>query len=332
MKGLFELAYLLGQKFDRRRKSAKAGSLPGAAVISVGNLTTGGTGKTPLVIALAERLAANGRRVCILTRGYKGALAGPAVITAEMSAADAGDEPLLMAARLPGVPVVKGGDRYAAGLYALSLQPKPDTFILDDGFQHWRLKRDLDILVLSARSPFYHDKLLPVGDLREPASGIGRAGIIVVSKCENREVPPDFERRIRVHNPHAPIFPAWFEASGVIDCGSGKKYPPAWLKGREVFAFAGIGEPSAFRQSLLDAGADVKVFWKFRDHHMFREAELGRIREKARGLWIITTEKDIMRLGKERAGLYALCVEMRTGEGFFTGVLDRVRNLPGGAR
>ncbi len=331
MKGLFELAYYLGYKFDRRRKSAKAKRLPGAKVISVGNLTTGGSGKTPLVIALAKRLAENGRRVSVLTRGYKGALRGPAVVTAAMGAADAGDEPLLMAAKLPGIPVVKGRDRYAAGLCALALEPKPETFILDDGFQHWGLKRDLDILILSADNPFYLDKLLPVGSLREPVSEMRRAGIIVVSRCENRQVPPDFEGQIRAYNPHAPIFPAWFEPTGVVNCGSGKKYPPAWLKGKEVFAFAGIGEPSSFKQSLLDAGASVKGFWRFGEHHMFRSAEIERIRKKARGLWIITTEKDIMRLGGDRAGLYALSVEMRTMDGFFAEALERTAEGETGA-
>ncbi|MDA8387607.1 MAG: tetraacyldisaccharide 4'-kinase [Nitrospiraceae bacterium] len=339
MKGLFELAYLLGYKFDRRRKSAKAGRLPEGAVISVGNLTTGGTGKTPLVIMLAGRLTEEGLRVAVLTRGYKGALPGPALITPGMSAADAGDEPLLMAEKLPGVPVIKGKDRYAAGLYALALDPPPAVFILDDGFQHWRLKRDIDILILTAGGgrqegdPFYLDKLLPVGGLREPLSEIGRAGIVVAGMGPlagmARQVPPDFERAVRRYNTHAPMFPAWYETKWLTECESGKKYPPSRLRGREVFAFAGIGRPDSFRQSLLEAGASIRGFWKFRDHHMFTAAEMDSIRKAARGLWIITTEKDIMRLEGGRAGLYALSVEMHAPEGFFAEVLKKTADRTG---
>ena len=330
MKGLFELAYFLGYKFDRRRKSAAARSLPGARVISVGNLTTGGTGKTSLVIALAGRLSEGGRKISVLTRGYKGRLKGPARITPSLSAADAGDEPLLMAAALPGVPVIKGADRYGAGLHALGLVPKPELFILDDGFQHWRLKRDLDILVLSANDPFYSGRLLPVGNLREPASEMGRADIIVVSKT--RDVPPDFEREIRKYNPNAPVFAAWYEAEAVANPEKGKRYPPRWLQGKEVLAFSGIGEPSSFRQSLIEAGAVIREFLEFPDHHAFRSGQIECIRKKARGLSIITTEKDIMRLGSGSAGVYALCVRMRAAEGFFAEVISRIKGKGLGQR
>ena len=319
--GPFETVYLLGHKLDRRRKSAKARRLPEGTVVSIGNLTTGGTGKTPLVIMLAGRLVESGFRACVLTRGYKGALAGPARITPGMSASEAGDEPLLLAGKLPGVPVIKGKDRYEAGLYAhRSLDPKPDVFILDDGFQHWGLKRDLDILILDAG--FYLNRLLPAGSLREPLPGIGRADIIVAART--RKVPPDFEREVRKYNPGAPIFPAWHETRCVTDCGSGKSYPPDRLRGKEVFAFAGIGRPESFRQSLLEAGAIVKGFRGFRDHHVFTGPEMDGIRKAARGLWIITTEKDIMRLEGDRSGLYALSVEMRAEGEFFGEVLRRI--------
>lgn len=341
MRGLFELAYLLGLEVDRRRKSARARRLPEGKVVSVGNLTAGGTGKTPLVIMLAGRFFAEaGLCPAVLTRGYKGTLPGPVLITPGMSASQAGDEPLLIAEKLknPGVPVIKGKDRYEAGLYALrELKPKPGIFILDDGFQHWGLRRDLDILILGASGedfcPFYQDKLLPVGNLREPPAGIGRADIIVASGI--REVPPDFEAEVRRYNPHAPIFAAWYEAKWVIGAAGGKskklKYPPDWLSGREVFAFAGIGRPESFRRSLLDAGAVIKGFLKFPDHHVFTAAEIDRIRKTAQknGLeWIITTEKDIMRLkgdgDKEEKGIYALSVEMQASPGFFAGILKRI--------
>ncbi len=328
MKGLFELAYYLGYRLDKRRKSKGAKSLPGF-VISVGNLTTGGTGKTSLVISLTRFLKDKNHHIAILTRGYKGSLPGPALITPELDAGQAGDEPLMMASELPGVPVIKGADRYEAGLYAgavarASNDVPPGLFILDDGFQHWRLKRDLDILLLSATDPFYLEKLIPVGSLREPLSAMSRADIIVVSKA--REVPESYEREIRRYNAHAPVYPAWYEACRVVCSATGAAYPVDCLRGKEVFAFAGIGEPYSFRQSLIEAGAVIKGFMEFRDHHMFSQADIGRIKNKACGLWILTTEKDIMRFGdacRKETGFYSLSVEMRTGAGFYEEVLRR---------
>ena len=334
--GLFETIYYLGYRLDKSRKSKDARSLP-AKVISVGNLTTGGTGKTSLVVSLARFLSDNGRHVAVLTRGYKGSLPGPALITPEMSAEEAGDEPLMMASKLQGIPVLKGANRYDAGIYSGTLARQSNTappglFILDDGFQHWRLKRDLDILLLSATDPFYLEKLIPVGSLREPPSAMKRADIIVVSKT--MDIPETFEKEIRKYNPHAPIYPAWYEAGRVAAQGSGDSYPAEWLRGKEVFAFAGIGEPYSFRQSLEEAGAVIKGFMEFRDHHMFSESDINRIKKKAKGAWIITTEKDIMRLGKSFAiasnngeagvaGFHCLSVKMRTGQGFFDEVLKR---------
>ncbi len=328
MKGLFELAYYLGYRLDKRRKSKGARALPGF-VVSVGNLTTGGTGKTSLVISLARFLKDKNHHIAILTRGYKGSLPGPALITAELGAGQAGDEPLMMALELPGIPVIKGANRYEAGLYAGAIARQsnaipPGLFILDDGFQHWRLKRDLDILLLSATDPFYFEKLIPVGSLREPLSAMKRADIIVVSKA--RKVPKTFEREIRRYNAHAPVYPAWYEARRVARCATGETYPVDCLRGKEVFAFAGIGEPYSFRQSLIEAGAVIKGFMEFRDHHAFSQADIGRIRDKARGLWIITTEKDIMRLGDARrkgTGFYSLSVEMHAGAGFYEEVLKK---------
>ena len=333
MKGLFELAYFLGYNLDKGRKSKDAKSLP-VPVISVGNLTTGGTGKTSLVISLCRFLKDKGYNVAVLTRGYKGDLPGPVLITEGMSAKEAGDEPVMMAKRLPGIPVVKGANRYEAGLYAGALAKganagPPDLFILDDGFQHWRLKRDLDILLLSATDPFYLEKLIPVGSLREPLSAMERADLIVVSKA--REVPGGYEKEIRRYNAHAPIYPAWYEADGVTCCATGTSYPVDCLRGKEVFAFAGIGEPYSFRQSLMEAGAVIKGFMEFRDHHMFNQADIGRIKKRAGGLWIITTEKDIMRLRDFCAGetgFYCLSVKMRAGDGFYDEVLKKAGARP----
>ena len=324
--GLFEFIYYLGYRYSRRRGLKKRKTLPNCKVISAGNLTTGGTGKTSLAISIALELEKQGRKPAILTRGYKGRLEGPAIVAPGMKERDTGDEPLLMArhfaGRIKDIPVIKCANRYEAGLYGLAaLTPRPDVFILDDGFQHWGLKRNMDILLLSATDPFYGEKLIPIGSLREPASAMRRADIIVVSKC--REVPADFLDEIRRYNKAAPVFPAWYEADGVVGT-SGETYPLESLSGREVYAFSGIGEPGSFRDSLTEAGAVIKNFKAFRDHHRFSPNDIDRIRRHAGGLWIMTTEKDIMRLDPPGSGIYALSVRLAATDGFYSEITKRL--------
>ncbi len=324
--GLFGVLYWLAYKTDRYFGLKGRKKLP-APVISIGNLTTGGTGKTPLAIAIASALEAKGSRPAILTRGYGGSLAGPVVVRPGMRPEDAGDEPLLLAGRLPSVPVIKCADRHAGGLFALkNLSPAPDIFIMDDGFQHWGLHRDLDMLLISADDPFGGGKLLPIGDLREPVKEVKRADLILVTKC--KAVPDEIAKEIRKWNAGAPIYPAWYEPESVIEFPSRKTCPVEELKGREVAAFCGIGEPSSLEKTLLETGAVIKEFTAFQDHHRFTGGELKRISARAKNAWILTTEKDIMRLGEVPAGLvlHALRVGLALQDAFWRDFFGRVHD------
>lgn len=339
MIGVLERSYIIGQWISKKLGLRRRRKLP-VRVISIGNLSAGGTGKTPAAVALALELASKvDYRPAVLTRGYKGKLAGPVIIKSDMSAIDAGDEPLLMLKQFQAsganIPVMKNKDRYWGGLYALAtLEPRPNILILDDGYQHWGLARDLDILLLSATEPFYADKCLPIGRLRETPKAIGRAGLILVTRC--REVPDCMLEEIRKWNQTARVFPAWYEAGGVVNAQTGEEFPAEWLQGRDVFAFCGIGEPSSFKKTLAEAGANVAGFARFSDHHKFTARDLKRLSRKIKrksgktqnGLWIVTTEKDIMRLGRGGASaienLCVLKVALKTGEGFYKEIEDAI--------
>lgn len=329
--GLFEFIYYLGYRVKTFYDLSRQSRLP-ERVVCVGNLTTGGTGKTPATVALAGEALGRGLRPCILTRGYHGRAKGPLFVSPHMKAGDVGDEPLMMASRLPGVPVVKDGDRFRGGMFAMeNMKPSPDIFILDDGFQHRKLHRDLDILLINSNAPFDNRKLLPMGQLREPLSQMKRADIIVLTKCETGQDNGELIDIIRKYNADCPIFEAWHVPSGVF-ITDGKKVPVSALKGREVCAFSGIADADSFRETLEGAGAKVVHFAEFADHYNYTSSDVGEI-EKAAGRcsanWIITTEKDIMRL-KEAAtylplDLVYLGIEFRISEEFYDLVFNKRR-------
>jgi tetraacyldisaccharide 4'-kinase len=331
--GPLECIYYLGYSFSKSRGLKNRERLP-HKVISVGNLTVGGTGKTPAVIAIAEEAMKRGFHPCILTRGYRGKAEGPCFISKGegplLGVDEAGDEASLMAERLRGVPVVKGKHRYEAGIFALQhlrslaadLRPQV-LFILDDGFQHWGLSRDMDILLIDSTDPFGNKKLLPTGRLREPLKEMKRADIIVLTKVQKgaEGLHAGLATEIRRYNPHAPIYSSEHLPVGLRSL-SGKDLPLDVLAGASVFAFCGIGSPSSFRETLLKMRAEVRGFMAFRDHHAYDSRDLQRIVGNARGCnadWIVTTEKDIMRLrGFEGAeNLLALSIAFRAEKSFF---------------
>ncbi len=280
-------------------------------VISVGNLTTGGTGKTPLVIEIVRQLSAEGLRLAVLSRGYKGISEAPVNLVSDstrvlMEADSAGDEPVLMARKLPGTPVLTGKDRYIAGMEALR-RFEIDAFILDDGFQHLPLRRDVNLLLADGVKPFGEGKCLPGGDLREGPSALGRADLILLTGNASEES----RRRIKTLAPRASLHAVRFETTGVVNLSSGAIEPLSFLKGKEFFAFAGIARPERFYSSLKAAGADLKGRRSFPDHHSYRRRELETLLEEgkarqAQGL--ITTEKDAVRIAAFPEGLplYAL--------------------------
>jgi tetraacyldisaccharide 4'-kinase len=250
-------------------------------VISVGNLTTGGTGKTPLVIALASKFRNLGYRPVILSRGYRRTSRGVVVVSRgggpEVDWRAAGDEPFLMALRLPDVSVVVGVDRFAAGRKA-GQERLGDLFILDDGFQHRRLSRDVDIVAISPGDWNGTERLLPWGCWREPRSALARAHAACVPAGAALVLPlPAFEFTTEVEG--------IFRNGALVDAGDIGQEP--------VVAFSGIARPERFFRTLESLGLNVTSRTCFPDHHVFRASELRNLPEGLR----ITTEKDAVRLG-----------------------------------
>lgn len=294
-------------------------------VISVGNLTVGGTGKTPMVAYLARRLMARGKRVAVISRGYGGSLEGETRIVSDgrtivLSAAEAGDEPVHLATSVPGLMAVIGADRYAAGLLALE-QLDPDVFILDDGYQHLRLHRDLNILLMDCNRPLGNGRTLPAGLLREPQTAIGRADLVVYTRCTGGEAPA-------VHG-MIPLCRAGHALTGAALLPDGEVQPLGALRGLRGVAFAGIAEPEGFFEALRREGLNVVATIPFADHASYGEREVSMLREAAAGAdYLITTGKDGVKLSAHLARLlpvYATVLEMRPLDpGPLEAALDKV--------
>lgn len=332
--GPWEFLYYLGYSYKKNQSLKKRKRLP-RRVISIGNLTVGGTGKTPAVIALAQEAKKRGDQPCVLTRGYKGKAAGPCVISKGdgplLGIEETGDEALLMARKLKDIPVIKGNNRYEAGMFALETSiPGPSLFILDDGFQHWILDRDVDILLIDSANPFGNRKLLPSGILREPLTEMKRADIIVITKIPSHGADfPGIEdsllREIRGYNLDAPLYVSSHLPVG-LKTAAGQDLPLEAISGKPVFGFCGIGNPDSFKRTLAAIRAQVRGFIAFRDHYPYGERDIRRIFETARECaadWIVTTEKDIMRLKDlpRRDDLVSLRIEFKIEEGFYDMVL-----------
>ncbi len=273
-------------------------------VVSVGNLSVGGTGKTPMVIWLAEKLAAEGKHVGILSRGYKGD-------------GNESDEVTLMRARLgTSIPVSVGPDRYARGLELT--QKGVQWLLLDDGFQHLGLARDVDIALVDGTVPLDSELLLPAGRLRERPAAVARADIIVITRTRRA---PEMEREIQ-KNSQAPIFYAWPRFVGccrldVKERESAAEQPVAG----PVYAFCGLGNPRAFFADLERWRFTLAGRAVFRDHHKYSQAEVNRLQAHARGTGataLVTTEKDAMNLrGLKLSGLpiYSCRMELEVQDG-----------------
>lgn len=311
--GLPEFLYYIGL-FSKRAFSLRHREKLPYRVISIGNITVGGTGKTPATIAIAQEAKERGYGPVILTRGYKGSVKGPCFVSKGegtlLSVREAGDEPVLMSEKLPGVPVVKGGNRYESGMFALqnmdsrlSGTGSQPLFILDDGFQHWKLCRDKDVLLIDSGDPFGNRSLLPIGKLREPLEAIGRADIVVLTKCKG---PDGFQgsniegivSEIKTYNANAPVFLSGHTIIA-LSLKSGEKIPPGRLKNRKVFCFCALGNPGSFRNTVAETGALITGFTTFRDHYSFAGKDIVKIKEealKSGAEWIVTTEKDMIKI------------------------------------
>jgi len=324
---LLPLAPLYRGAVAARRSAYGRGWLHRAAlpipVISVGNLTFGGTGKTPMVVALVRDLIRLGRHPAVLTRGYRRRDGRPAVVTGptpRQRADEVGDEPLEMARRLPGVPVVVDADRTRGGLEAVRLGA--DVVVLDDGFQHLRLERDLDVVLIDAGDPWGGGRLPPLGRLREPVAALRRADAVIITKVpvDWRPVVSAIEAEVDRIAPALQVF-----ISRVVPHRlrrpDGGWIDPAELRQRRVFAFAGVGRPGGFIESLSEAGAEIVGERWFSDHHRYTEREVAAVVEAAGVVDAIpvTTAKDAVKLPDE-APVWVMEVEMVAVEGSWKGL------------
>jgi tetraacyldisaccharide 4'-kinase len=274
----------------------------GCKVITIGNITVGGTGKTPTVCFLARYLQEQGLRVAVLTRGYRGKQSDTFQIVSDgkrilASSGAAGDEAYMLAQKLDGIPVLAGKDRCAAGKRAVELF-KTQVVLLDDGFQHHRLKRDLDIVLINAANPFGNGLLLPRGTLREPPAGLQRAGIILLTKtdaCTNDL--NQLQDSIKSYNPKAPIFTSSYRVVRLKHSGSGAEVPPAAVAGKKVAGLCSIGDPNSFFFLLQGLPVVVIENITFPDHHFYQEEDYAYIKLRAgQADCIVTTEKDIAKI------------------------------------
>lgn len=308
-------AYRLGLFRSRR--------LP-CRVISVGNLTVGGTGKTPMVIHLAELLSRQGRKVGIVSRGY-GRRGGDARLLVSdgkeilTTPEEAGEEPYLMARRLPGVPVMVAKKRLDGGRL-LCQQMGVDTLLLDDGFQHLGLQRDLDLLLIDATDPFGNGYLLPRGTLREPFSALSRAHAVVLTRLEQNG--PLFSDRLQAlmkeisRGYSLPTLRSTFGPTALIPLQGGEAREVGWLRGRRWFLFSGIGNPQTFRRTVEQLGGIVVGEKVFGDHQVYSARLVRRLLREASEFspdGILTTEKDGVKVARwleEGDPMWALRIEV----------------------
>lgn len=315
--------------YARGIKSIK--SLP-AKVISVGNITLGGTGKTPLVICLAGMLQESSWSVSILSRGYKGNFSGKLRVVSNgqeilSSPEQAGDEAYLLAKKLPGCPVIISPDRYFSGLYALQ-NFKSKILILDDGYQHLSLKRDLNLLLIDAALPFGNGWLFPRGILREPINQLRRADAIILTKASSSDNILKLKEKLIKCDKEIPIFQADY-VPGHIWIWGGETHPPEFLNNKRVFAFCGIGRPQSFKETLLRLQPQELKMEIFPDHHWYSEKEWQELLAKAmknRAEILITTEKDWVRLKNFSPGPIPLgFISIR--HGFINNDLNRFKDF-----
>ena len=292
-----------------------------AYVISIGNITTGGTGKTPFVAMLAKWVETHGFRVAILSRGYKGKRSNDSLVVSDgktvlTSVNDAGDEPVLLAKKLSSVPVLISKKRYKIGSLALKLFHSK-VLLLDDGYQHISLHRDVNILLIDDKRRFGNRSLLPLGPLREPIEEIKRADIIIITKCTDTYSGDDLVNYFQKNFPVKSIFRSGHFPDQVIFPLAGKTYPPGILTGKNVVAFAGIANPDDFLEMVKSCGASVIHFKAFSDHHYFSNDEIEELvswKKQSNVDFLLTTEKDWIRIdGKIDADLDIAILTIKIG-------------------
>ena len=323
----------------------------GCLVISIGNLTVGGTGKTPVVEKFARALQSGGRRVAILSRGYKSKKPPllkrlinrfgseqefvPRIVSDGrqllLDSRLSGDEPYMLASNLKDVIVLVDKDRVKSGIYAIE-KMGCDTLLLDDGLQYLRLKHRLDIVLVDRQAPFGNDHMLPRGTLREPPPNLRRASYIFITKSAPDADNTDLVARIRRYNRTAEIIECSHRPQYLQHVYNGSQLPLEFLKGRSIAAISAIAQPDSFEKALKELGAKIELSRHFADHHRFSAKEIsGFVRRCTnRGIEaILTTEKDSVRFPKLKdleLPIYYLRVEIEilTGHESWQHLVDRI--------
>jgi tetraacyldisaccharide 4'-kinase len=288
----YENGYLRSRRLDR-------------PVISVGNVTLGGTGKTPIVAMLAEYLRDQHYNVVVLTRGYGRRSRGREVLRSEAGelpsdgVARGGDEPALLAREVPGVSIVVDADRHAAGIWA-TRELDADVFLLDDGFQHLRLARDLNLVAVDATDPFGGNRMPPVGRLREPLRGLRRADAVLVTRADRAFDEPLIRRVVaRICGDEVPLFFASHDLTGLRPLGGGEERALDSFRSRPVGVLTAIGNPGVLLADLASAGIEVVAERLHPDHYDYTQTDVDAAVTAAReagATALLTTEKDAVKL------------------------------------
>lgn len=302
-------------------------------VISVGNVTVGGTGKTPLVIYLAEKLNRQNEKVAILTRGYKRKKKEMIELTQmtrkSVNWRDTGDEPYLLAGRLSQVSILVSKNRVLSGRCAVE-KLGSEILILDDGFQHLKLYRDLDVVVIDSSNPFGNGRLLPAGILREPTSSLKRADVFVLTKTDQVKDEDGLIDKLRRYNPKASIVKSVYRFRSIENLFDHSPVDPEEMQNKKALAFSGIGNPVSFTNTLEQLGIVILGHRVFRDHYAYRKKDIFDLAEQARDLgadFIVTTEKDSVRIpfiNEPEIPFYVLTIDLKMISGEET-LIKRVK-------
>lgn len=311
---LLSLAY--SGAMEVRRRLYASGALPSVRlpvpVICFGNISAGGTGKTSTVIAAARELKQMGFRPAILMRGY-GRKAPPRKLTlldgpGEYDAAECGDEAVIIHNALKdlSIPVSVSADRAAAGRAAIE-KLGCDILLMDDGFQHFALKRDRDIVIVNAAAPFHKDAPLPLGNLRERKAGLSRASMVIISHCERSTAAglEELHAEIKKRNPGSPVAESMHVPEHFIDARRRLPVPLASVKGKAVSVISAIGDPDSFERNLRELGAGLEGIWRYPDHHRFTAEEIKALAAASGDRPVVTTYKDFSRFPSDWETLLA---------------------------
>jgi len=303
--------YLLPFELGLRRR--KRLTVP---VISVGNITVGGTGKTPMTRYLCEGLISRGRNPAVLSYGYGGGLSGEfgIVSTPErvlLSPGEVGDEPAMLALKLPGVSVLVGKDRHRSGMHAVR-EFGAGIAVLDDGFQVWKLHRDLDIVLIDGMLPFDNGWTLPAGRLREPISSLQRADCVVVTG--DADLLDEIRAVVERAAPRAMVCMARHAPTALYTVEGGERVSLESVRDRRVFAMSAIAHPASFEKTLADAGAVLAGCERFPDHHAYSQEDVLLVESRARACgaeFVVVTEKDAVKLAGMCTGVPLLALSTR---------------------